>query len=113
MTTQLKTVTKADNVSILFGEWSDKVNGNTYYDAEVFVGDKVFEVSYQYGYNAGDTQSIDEALKTVGYRVRTNTRKQWAPYEHISITCVDKLKRELFKTTEGCDNNGKLNRLQQ
>lgn len=97
MTKQLKTITKADNVSILFGEWFDRLYGNTYYDALVYVGDKAYEVSYQYGYNAGDTQSIDEALVECGYRVRTNKADRWAPYSHIHVNICNKLKRELFK----------------
>ena len=94
---KLKTLTKADHVSIVFGEWFDRLNGNTYYDALVYVGTERHPVAYQYGYNAGDTQSIDEALASVGYRVRACKADGWAPYSHIHTSCMPKLKRELFK----------------
>jgi len=97
MNKQLKALTKADNVSILFGEWFDKVNGNTYYDALVYVGDSVHEVAYQYGYNAGDEQSINEALAECGYRVRACKADRWAPYSHLHVNTCDKLKRELYR----------------
>ena len=95
--TKLKTLKKSNNVSILFGEWFDKVNGNTYYDALLYIGDKSYQIAYQYGYNVGDTQSIDEALAEVGYRVRTCKADRWAPYKHIHVNTCNKLKRELFK----------------
>ena len=93
----LKATKKADNITIVFGEWFDRTAGNTYYDALVYIGDDVHEVPYQYGYNAGDKQSIDEALKAVGYRVRVNKADMWAPYRDIRVVCTTKLKRELFK----------------
>lgn len=96
---KLKTVKKSDNVVINFGEWFDRTYGNTYYDAEVYVGDKRYLVAYQYGYNAGDKQSIDEALAAIGYRVRTNKGDVHAPYRNIRVTVFDKKKRDLFKTT--------------
>jgi hypothetical protein len=94
---QLKALTKADHVSLVFGEWFDKINGNTYYDALVYVGDEVHEVAYQYGYNAGDKQAIDEALAAVGYRVRACKGNVHQPYSHIHTSCMPKLKRELYK----------------
>jgi len=96
----LKTLKKSDNVSIIFGEWFDKINVNTYYDALVYVGSKSYTVSYQYGYNHGDRQAIDEALADVGYRVRTNKSNVHAPYRHIRVTVMDKKKRDLYKATE-------------
>lgn len=94
---QLKTLTKADNVSIIFGEWFDKANGNTYYDAEIYIGDKSFTVPYQYGYNHGDKQAIDESLEAVGYRIRSNKGNVHQPYRHLHTRCIDKLKRDLIK----------------
>ena len=94
---QLKTLTKADNVSILFGEWFDKTAGNTYYDAEIYIGEKRFDLPYKYGYNHGDQQAIDEALEECGYRVRINKGNRFAPYRHLHTRCIDKLKRELIK----------------
>jgi hypothetical protein len=93
---KLKTLTKADHVTIIFGEWFDKVNGNTYYDAEIFVGDHVHRVPYCYGYNHGDKQAIDESLAKIGYKVRVNRRNVHAPYRHLHVRCADKLKRDLF-----------------
>lgn len=97
-TKKLVTIKKSDNVTIIFGEWFDKTYGNTYYDVEIFVNEERKEIAYQYGYNAGDIQSIDAALADVGYRVRTNNRDRWAPYKSIHTKCVKKLKRELFKS---------------
>ena len=94
---KLKTVKKCDNVQIVFGEWFDKINGNTYYDAHVYVGDKDYQIPYQYGYHAGSQQSIDEALAACGYRVRTNKNDYHAPYRAIRTVCVDKKKRDLYK----------------
>jgi len=96
----LKTLKKSDNVSIVFGEWFDKIYGNTYFDALVYVGDKSYTVSYRYGYNHGDRQAIDEALAAVGYRVRANKSNVHAPYKHIRVTVMDKKKRDLYKVTE-------------
>lgn len=102
---KLKTVTKADNVSLIFGEWFDRTYGNTYYDVKVYIGDKVGTVKWGYGYNAGDKQSIDEALAALGYRVRKGpASNRFAPYAHIRIDKHDKKKRELFKTTGWLNN---------
>jgi len=100
MTRNLKTLKKSDNVSITFGEWFDRIYGNTYYDALIYIGDKCYTVAYQYGYNHGDKQAIDESLASIGYRVRTDKRDRWAPYRHIRSICIDKKKRDLFKTTQ-------------
>ena len=94
---KLKATKKADNITIVFGEWFDKTYGNTYYDAKVYIGESEYEVPYCYGYNAGDAQSIDEALEACGYRVRTNKRDRFAPYRDIRTVITTKLKRELFK----------------
>lgn len=93
----LKALKKADNVTMVFGEWFDKQAGNTYYDVEIMVGDKSYEVASRYGYNAGDKQSIDEGLAAIGYRVRINKVNRFAPYSHIHQVKTTKLKRELFK----------------
>ena len=47
----LKATKKADNITIVFGEWFDKANGNTYYDAQVYIGNDVHDIEYCYGYN--------------------------------------------------------------
>jgi len=93
----MKVLTKKNNASIVFGEWFDRTAGNTYYDAFVRIDDKTFEVPYQYGYNHGDNQAIDEALAYCGYRVRNGSRDSWAAYRRIHSVCKDKLKRELYK----------------
>ena len=95
--TALKTVKKADNLFIIFGEWFDKANGNTYYDAEVNVGDSTHKIKYQYGYNAGDAQSIQEALKECGYRLRTLNKDRFKPCREARVKIVSKLKKDLFK----------------
>ena len=96
----MKTITKKDNVSIVFGEWFDRINGNTYYDALVYIGDSAYQVQYRYGYNHGDKQAVDEVLQEIGYRVRTNKRDMYAPYRHIHNIVIDKKKRDLYKETQ-------------
>jgi hypothetical protein len=93
---KLKVLTKKDDVYIIFGEWFDKTYGNTYYDCEVTINDECFELPSQYGYNAGDIQSIDEALEQCGYRVRECKADIWAPYRQINKRTIQKKKRELF-----------------
>lgn len=95
---KIKTLTSKDHVSIIFGEWFDKINGNTYYDATIRVNDNTFGLAWRYGYNAGDQQSIDEALYHAGYKVRKNNRDRWASYKNIHIMKRDVLKRDLIKT---------------
>ncbi len=92
---KLKALKKSDHVTLVFGEWLDKLPGNTYYDVEVMINETTHRVPYQYGYNAGSNQSIDEALASIGYRVR-NSRDYHAPYRAIHTSTKDKLKRELF-----------------
>ena len=94
---QLKALKKSDHVTIIFGEWFDKSAGNTYYDAEVYIDDKVYSIEYKYGYNHGDKQAIDEALEACGYRVRTNKANPFQAYRHLHTRCIDKLKRDLIK----------------
>lgn len=94
---KLKVLKASDNVSIQFGEWFDKVNGNTYYDATLNINNETHHIKYCYGYNAGDKQSIDEALAVCGYRVRVNKYNVHASYKNIDIYKCDKLKRELNK----------------
>lgn len=94
---KLKVLRSTDSVSMVFGEWFDKMYGNTYYDCFIRINGLCFEVEYCYGCNAPDKQAIDEALTEIGYRVRKHKRDQWIPYRRIHTVCKDKLKRELFK----------------
>ena len=93
----MKTIKATDHVSIVFGEWFDKHYGNTYYDALIRINDESFKITYQYGYNAGSAQSIDEALAAIGYRLRTSTKHPHRPYNAVHTSTTTKLKRELFK----------------
>tara|TARA_R110000803_G_scaffold166805_1_gene230131 strand:- start:33 stop:323 length:291 start_codon:yes stop_codon:yes gene_type:complete len=96
MTNKLKALKKSDHVSIVFGEWFDKSAGNTYYDALVRINDSENQVPYQYGYNAGSSQSIDEALEYCGYHVRNSSKDRFIGYREVHHYCTDKLKSELF-----------------
>lgn len=106
-TKKLKLLKKSNIVTIEFGEWFDHTHGNTYYDAYVtiehydknndYLMSESHPIAYQYGYNAGDKQSIDEALAAIGYRVRVNKKDRSAPYRRIHTNIVKKLKRELYK----------------
>lgn len=93
----MQVLKNSDSVSLVFGEWFDKTYGNSYYDVELWVNDKVYYLPFQYGYNASDKQSIDDALKFAGYRVRNNKSNIHKPYKNLRISKVAKLKRELFK----------------
>jgi len=99
----IQTTKKSDNVTINFGEWFDKINGNTYYDAHIYIGNNSYQVRYQYGYNHGDKQAIDESLNAIGYRVRACKKDVHAPYRHIRVNCFGKKKRELFRETKKID----------
>lgn len=94
---KLKTLKATDNVTIVFGEWFDKTYGNTYYDTEILINGQSSLLKYQYGYNAGDVYSIDDALKSIDFKVRANNRDKWQPYKHLNIVKTNKLKRDLFK----------------
>ena len=93
----LKTIKATDHVSIVFGEWFNKTYGNTYYDALVRINDETHEIRYQYGYNAGDHQSVTEALESAGYRLRTCKADRFKPFNAVHTSVTTKLKRELFK----------------
>ena len=93
----MKTIKATDHISIVFGEWFDKHYGNTYYDALIRINGESFEVAYQYGYNAGGAQSVNEALAAIGYRLRTSTKHPNRPYRAIHISTTPKRKRELYK----------------
>ena len=94
---KLKTLKKSDNVTIVFGEWFDRVNGNTYYDTLVMINGVNVEIPLKYGYNAGGIQSIDEALVSAGYKVRVNKNNRFAPYDNLHIVKTEKLKRDCYK----------------
>ncbi len=93
---KLKALKKSDHVTIVFGEWFDDLNGNSYYDAEVMINETTHCTPYRYGYHAGSNQSIDEALASAGYRVR-NSRDYHAPYRAIHTATKPKRESELFK----------------
>lgn len=95
----LKTLKVSDQVSITFCTWFDKTYGNTYYDATVWVNKEKWIIDYKYGYNAGDVQSIDEALAVCGYKVRDVKLNRHKPYERVHTSVVEVLKRLLNKET--------------
>ena len=95
----MKTIKKTDHVSMVFGEWNDRTYGNTYYDISIRINDLNFTVAWQYGYGAGSAQSIEEGLKSIGYRLRTCNADQWRPLNAIHYSRTDKLKRNLHKNT--------------
>ncbi len=94
---KLKALKKSDHVTLVFGEWFDKLPGNTYYDVEAMINETTYRIPYQSWYNAGSAQSINEALASIGYRVRNTTRDYYTPYRDIITIIKPKLKRELFK----------------
>ncbi len=94
---KLKALKKSDHVTLVFGEWFEL--GNTHYDVEVTINETTHCIPYRYGYWAGSPPSIDEALASIGYRVRKSHDPQapYEPYQEIPTTKKAKRKSELFK----------------
>lgn len=88
----MKTITLKDNATAIIGEWFDKVNGNTYFDMELYIGDNTHFISYQYGYS-NSYPEVKKELDKLGYKIKKNKRID----EYIKIIKTDKLKRELIK----------------
>jgi len=97
--TPLKPLGIHTTVSMQFGTWYDRKNGNTYYDCEVNIGNEHFKVPAAYGSLAGSVQSINEALAYCGCMVTTERCTTFLSiqdvFQHVYQT--RKLKRELFK----------------
>ena len=87
-------------ITIQTKEWFDKVNGNTYFSSEVFLGsDLILSLPFQYGYNgARDTveRMLAKHFLSCAERcgVRDRLRKNGI---EISETKTKSLKRELSK----------------
>lgn len=88
----MKTLTLKDCTQAYIGEWFDKVNGNTYYDMEIYIGNNKHQIAWQYGYNNGYYE-VQKELKKLGYKIRKGRRID----EYVSIVKNDKLKRDLIK----------------
>lgn len=87
-------------ITIETKEWFDKVNGNTYFSADVYLGsDLILRLPFQYGYN-GARQEVEAILArhfdscAERWEVRDLLRKNGI---EISETRVKALKRELSK----------------
>lgn len=66
MTTETKTMPKA--IHIHGRRWFDKVNGNTYHTATIYVdGELVHKIPFSYGYDDHYIQSATEWLDANGY----------------------------------------------
>ena len=87
------TLTHKTNNTIVIGEWFDIVNGNTYYDATICIGDKTYTIPYQYGYDASNWWNINELLNQVGIRIRKNQHIK----NYVTVYTKQKKKRELIK----------------
>ena len=81
-------------------EWFDKVNGNTYFSADVFLGmDKIMSLPFQYGYN-GARDAVETKLAkhfnscAERWELRDMLRKNGI---EISESKSDSLKRNLSK----------------
>lgn len=95
---RLKTLTKKDHVSIVFGEWFDRTYGNTYFDADVYINDEDYTIGMKAGSYAGTVQAIDEVLAKAGYRVRTYNKADFhTPYDRIHYRVEERKKRDMNK----------------
>ncbi len=87
-------------ITIQTKEWFDKVNGNTYFSAEVFLSmDKILSLPFQYGYSGARQEAESRLAKhflSCAERcgVRDRLRKNGI---EISETKTKSLKRELSK----------------
>jgi len=87
-------------ITIQTKEWFDRVNGNTYFSAEAFLGmDKILSLPFQYGYN-GARDTVERMLAkhfdscAERWELRDLLRKNGI---EISETKTKSLKRELSK----------------
>ena len=87
-------------ITIQTKEWFDKVNGNTYFSSEVFLGsDLILSLPFQYGYN-GARDTVERMLAkhfdgcAERWELRDLLRKNGI---EISETKTKSLKRELSK----------------
>jgi len=87
-------------ITIETKEWFDKVNGNTYFSAEVFLGmDKILSLPFQYGYG-GARDTVERILAkhfdscAERWELRDLLRKNGI---EISESKTKSLKRELSK----------------
>ena len=87
-------------IYIINKEWFDKVNGNTYFSAKVYLGeDLIMSIPYQYGYSEFCKQVLNKAL-----REHFKIDEKSSVYEvmnkngiKLSITTLNVKKRELDK----------------
>ena len=89
----MKTITKRDKVIIVIGEWFDKVNGNTYYDATISINGKDYFIPSKYGYSADNEWNLKELLNQIGFRIRKDKRV----LDYCKVYTQEKLKRALNK----------------
>ena len=87
-------------ITVQTKEWFDRVNGNTYFSAEVFLGmDKIMSLPFQYGYG-GARQEVENRLAkhfnscAERWEVRDMLRKNGI---EISESKTKSLKRNLSK----------------
>jgi hypothetical protein len=87
-------------IQIQTKEWFDRVNGNTYFSSDVFLGvDKIMSLPFQYGYN-GARDAVERKLaKHFGISAERWELRDMLRQNGIEIgeTRVKALKRELAK----------------
>ena len=89
----MQTITKRDTVNMVIGEWFDKVNGNTYHDATIYINGKEYFIPYKYGYSANNEWNLKELLNQIGFRIRKDKRV----LDYCKVYTQEKLKRDLNK----------------
>ena len=75
-------------------EWFDRVNGNSYFSARVFVdGVEVARVPFQYGYGSAFEYAAAWALQDLGILPKDDAAALWRLCEGAGVTLYRSLQR--------------------
>ena len=93
-----KRLKKNDAITVIGKRWFDKINGNTYHSAKVYVnGDQMGYKPFVYGYDDSYKQTGLEILKEV-YNIPGEVTMLWNLKKHginLVTSVSDVLKRDL------------------
>ena len=64
----MTTETKISSIVVIGRRWFDRVNGNTYYSAEILIDGKTIDgIDYAYGYGDQYLQDASDAIERAGH----------------------------------------------
>jgi hypothetical protein len=89
---------KTKQITIIGRRWFDRLNGNTYHSARIYVNNELIHtIGMTYGYGEQYEQNAIQWLKDNGHinkdLMRYEVREKYA----LVSECSDSLKRDLFK----------------